>query len=159
MRQFSRALGVAGLAAAAFACVGTAQAEEIVITVTRVKALDKIDAASKADFLARVTIGGVPLTTDVVRNQDDIKPNWVIKKAVGPGVHDVKIELLDKDITRNDFVDINRVSKKRDLDFKVDTAKCRVTGFSSRYSCKDTITRSGNEPKKAEISFTVNVTK
>jgi hypothetical protein len=159
MRQVSKAL-VMGVAALAMSAAGTTvQAEEIIINITRVKALDKIDAVSKADFLARVTIGGVPLLTEVVKNQDDIKPNWVIKKAVGPGVHDVKIELLDKDVTKNDFIDINRVAKKRDLDFKVDTAKCRITGFSSGYACKDSITRSGAEKKKAEITFTVNVTK
>jgi hypothetical protein len=125
-----------------------------------VKALDKFDGpvGSKADFMARVTISGTVFSTKPVREQDEIKPNWVITKPVGHGRHDVKLEILDSDVTNPpDPIDVNRVDKKRDLDFTVDTRACRIEGFATTYRCRATITRAGAERKKAEVSFTVNV--
>lgn len=134
-----------------------AQAQEIIVNIARVRALDVIDKLSKADFLARVTIDGEAFTTPAVRNQDDIRPNWTLRKRVSPGVHNIKIEILDKDVSKNDLIDINRINGKRDLDFQVDTRNCIVTGFQQAYRCRSVIQRGGNEAKKAEITFTVDV--
>jgi hypothetical protein len=144
-------LGGGLLAAVSLATASQAQAQthEIVVTITRVRALDKYDGpvGSKADFFARVTI-----------SEDDIRPNWVVTKPVGHGRHDVKLEILDSDVTNPpDPIDVNRVDKKRDLDFTVDTRACRIEGFATTYRCRTTITRAGAERKKAEVSFTVNV--
>lgn len=150
---------VAGLAftLAPFATSNAATAEEIIVTITHVKALDKIDALSKADFMARVTIGGERLTTDAVKNLDNIRPNWVIRKRVSEGTHDVKLEILDKDVSKNDLIDINKVANKRDLDFKVNTRNCNISGFSGGYSCGDSIKRAGEENRRAEVTFKVEV--
>jgi hypothetical protein len=55
------------------------------------------------------------------------------------------------------LVDINRLPAKRDLDFEVDTRNCTVHGFAETYSCRKIISRSGDERRKAEIQFTVDV--
>jgi hypothetical protein len=134
-----------------------ARADEIVVNITRVKALDKFDELSKADMLARVTIAGEAFTTAVTKDQDDIRPNWVIRKNVPPGVHDVKVEILDKDVTKNELVDINRLNNRRDINFQVNTQNCQVTGFAQSYRCGSAIVRAGNERKKAAITFKVDV--
>ncbi len=134
-----------------------AKADEIVVNITHVKALDKFDALSKADMLARVTIAGETFTTAFIKDQDDIRPNWIIRKSVSPGVHDVKIEILDKDVSKNEPVDINRLDNKRDLDFQVNTRNCQISGFTQSYRCRSAIVRAGNEKRKAAITFKVEV--
>ncbi len=163
VRQLSiRALSITALAAATlpFAAITShsAVAQEIVVTINRVRALDVIDAASKADFLARVTIAGQSFTVPAIRNQDDIQPtDWVFRHKVRPGNHPVKIEIVDKDLSRNDVIDINRAVNKRDLDIGVNTRLCLVTGLSESHRCGARIVRAGTERKKAEITFTIDV--
>ena len=155
-RRLSAALVALPLALTSLAS-SQAQADEISINITRVKALDKIDELSKADFLARVTIAGEVILTPFIKNQDDVRPNWVVKKTVPPGVHKVKVEILDKDVTKNDLIDINRLDNKRDLDFEVNTRNCQITGFQQTYRCRSAIVRAGNEKKKAALTFKVDV--
>lgn len=157
-----RSIALAAVMAAlpfAAAMPTTARADVIVISIGQVQALDKIDALSKADFLARVTIAGETFVTPVIRNQDNIYPNWSVRKTVAPGIYDIKLEILDKDVTKNDYVDINARDNKRDLDFQVDTRRCRVLGFAQPYRCGSPIARRGNERKKAEVTFAVDVTR
>ena len=140
---------------------GLASAEtankELTIKVSKIKLLDKVDELSKGDLFARVTIDGEVQSSPVVKGSNEIKPGWKLSKKVTSGDHNVKLELVDKDVTQDDTIDINRVDKKRDLDFTVNTRSCRVSGFASTYSCGSTIARTGAEPKKAEISFSVSV--
>jgi hypothetical protein len=132
---------------------------EIVVTISHVKALDKFDEFSNGDMYGRVTIDGKVQKTPVIKGDKEVKPNWTISQAVSPGKHDVKVEILDKDVTVDDPIDINRVDKKRDLDFTVNTKTCKIEGFSSTYSCGKSISREGAEPKKADITFKVSVKK
>lgn len=153
---------VLGLAVAAGIAAGAglpsaAEAEEIVVRISRVKALGKIDEASQADFYAQVIISGEQFKTDQVKDRDDIRPNWLFTKKVAPGQHDVKITILDKDVTRDDPIDINRIANKRDIDFTVDTRNCRIGGFAQPYKCGTAIIRAGSEKKRAEITFSVDV--
>jgi C2 domain len=149
------------LAVAAFAPQSQAASanQELTIKITNVRLLDKVDELSKGDLYARVVIDGEVQKTLVVKGENVIKPDWKISKKVSRGEHKVKIELDDKDVTQDDMIDINRVDKKRDLDFTVNTKSCRVNGFSSTYKCGSSITRAGTEDKKAEITFTVTVKK
>ncbi len=156
------ALVAAGLTSAvASAHLSTAnaqQGDEVVITITSVKAVDKEDIFGRADFYAKITLAGDTITTPFVRQADSIRPNWMLSKRVPRGTHDIKIELLDKDpLKPDDKIDINRVGNKRDLDFKINTGNCRVIGFADPYKCGDNIVRAGKERKKAEIEFNVIV--
>lgn len=133
---------------------------EIVITVTKVKPLDKADELSEGDFFARATINGVASAIEKpVSTKGTFKPNWKLSQKVADGVIKVKLELIDKDVTADDPIDINKVASKRDLDFTVDTKSCKIEGFSQTFKCGSVITRAGAENKKAEISFTVSVKK
>lgn len=152
------ALAVAsGLAVVASPLLAQSKQKEIVITVKSIKAIDKLDAFSKADFFARVRIAGQTIDSPIAKQAEQATPNWEIKKTVPAGRHSVQLEIFDKDLTKVEAIDINRIDKKRDLDFTVDTRTCRIAGFANGYRCGDTITRAGNERKKAEISFTVDV--
>lgn len=158
-RTFVRHALMGSLAMAGFTALApiAASADEITVTILRVSALDRDDALSRPDFLARVTIAGEAFVTKPILNQTDIQPtDWVFRKTVSAGSHEVKVEILDKDITKNDFVDINRIDNKRDLDFTVNTRRCTVTGFSPSYRCGNRIVRAGGERKKAEITFRVD---
>ncbi len=136
---------------------GTAHADHtITVKILSVEALDKVDELSGADFYARVTIAGETQKTSIVKGED-IKPGWSISKTVRPGRHDVKLELIDKDVAQDDPVDINRIDAKRDLDFNVNTRNCRIEGFAVPYRCGRTISRAGGEKKKADIAFEVTV--
>lgn len=142
---------------------GTAKAapkgHEVTVTIKRVRALDKIDQLSKPDFLARVTIAGRPQTVPRVREGEDISPNWRFTESVPPGRHAVRIEIFDKDLSKNEPIDINRLPNKRMQDFVVDTRSCRIQGFAGSPRCGTDIVRGGDEPKKAEVTFDVTVRK
>jgi len=157
LRTASAAAGALAMVAAAVAgAPSSANAAEIVITVKRVKALDKADELSAGDFFARVTVGGKHAFSPVVSNEE-FSPNWKLTLPAKAGVNDVNLALIDKDVAVDDPIDINRVDNKRDLDFTVNTRTCRIEGFSETYKCGQTITRAGGENKKANISFTVEV--
>ncbi len=158
---------VAALALPAILVSGVALAQskgkkdEITITITRIKALDRIDVGGgNPDFFARATIAGEAIKSPVVKQQTESKPDWKLTKVVPRGKTDIKLELLDKDVLNpDDLIDINRVDKKRLLEFTVDTSSCRVAGFSNGYRCGSKISRAGLEKKKAEIDFVVSVKK
>lgn len=159
-RQF-KALPVfifALVAGTAFAASDRAAAAEITITVTSVKGLDKVDELSGGDYFARMTIDGDAQNSPVVKDVE-FKPDWKLTKSVSAGKHDVKLELIDKDVAEDDPVDINRLPNKRSLEFSVDTKSCKIEGFSSTYRCGKAITRVGGENKKAAITFKVTVKK
>ena len=153
------ALGIAGSMAAAPAAF--ARDVELVITISQITALDPADVwlAGPDDFYARVTIDGQQFTTPIKRQQNQATPNWKVSKVVSSRKTKVRLEIFDKDIGKaDDKIDINRVtSPKRDLDFTVDTRRCRVLEFSDPFRCGDSIRRAGNEPKKAEVVFNVDV--
>jgi hypothetical protein len=71
----------------------------------------------------------------------------------------VTLEIFDRDVTKNEPVDINRVANKRKLDFTIDTRNCRISGLTGVRSCRATIVRAGTEPKSAEVTFSVDVRK
>lgn len=153
---------------AAIAAIGSsmalatgASAADITITVTKFHALDKADELSRGDFFARMTIDGQSVVTPTISDQAEVKPkDWTLTKSVTSGGKvKVKLELIDKDLSVDDPIDINRMKNKRDLDFVVDVDSCHVEGFSEGYSCGKTITRAGSENKKASISFKVDVKK
>ena len=150
-------LGVAVLGAPSPAAA--ASRADVTVTIISLKALDKMDDFSQGDFYARITIDGDIQNTAVVKQDVDIKPNWKITKKVNAGDVKVKIEILDKDVSKDDPIDVNRVANKRDLDFTINTKSCRIEGFSSTYRCDTTIKRAGQEAKKAELAFKVSVNK
>ena len=154
-RRGLTSLAAAGLFATAMPVL--AQAADVTIRITHVKALDVIDNASPADFLAVISVGGEkPCTTPLIKDQNEIRPkDWVCTFKVPAGIHDVKVRLADKDVAVSDPVDINRLPGKRDLDFKINTQTCVISGFAQTYTCGARITRSGDEKKKAQITFVV----
>ncbi len=157
----------AGALAGAFAAMviaGATQsaiADEVIITIESIQAIDRIDpGGGQADFFARVTINGEVFRTPAIRKADVVRPNWVISKRVRPGTHTVKLEILDRDVlSKDDAIDINRIDGKRDLDFRVRTRNCVVLDFAEPYRCSGrgvSITRAGREKKSAEVRFNVN---
>lgn len=142
------------------AVAAPAMAAEIIVTIDRVAAIDRIDpGGGQADFYAQVTIAGEVFKTERIRRADVITPKWVVRKRVrSGGIYPVKIQILDKDVlNKDDAIDINRVDNKRDLDFRVRTKNCRVLDFSPTYACGTPIVRTGLEKKAAELTFHVRV--
>lgn len=132
---------------------------EVQVTIHRLVALDKGDAFSSEDFYARVTIGSQVFKSERVRHQDAINPNWKFSAVVPNQRTDIKIEVFDKDLAKDDQIDINRVDPKRDLDFVFNPRNCRLEGFSEAYRCGDDVTRAGGERKRAEMTFMVTLNK
>jgi hypothetical protein len=154
------------LAAAATGLAATSHAaptHSISVRIDQVRPIDKFDELSRGDLFARVTIAGETTTTPVKKQTTSrgkiINTNWVISRDVAPGTHPIKIELIDKDLTEDDIIDINRLGNRRILEFTVDTQRCRVEGFATTYRCKSRIVRAGRERKAAEVFFTVDVKK
>jgi hypothetical protein len=141
------------------ATTAAAKDPEVIIKITRVRALDQADAFSKGDFYARVTINGETLKSPVVKQEASITPDWILSKKVKAGIVKVNLAVMDKDVSVDDPIDINRVDNKRDLDFTINTKTCKVEGFSSTYKCGQKITRAGKEKKEAEVTFIVMVKK
>lgn len=157
-KSFACAAAVAA-AAVTFAAPSTADAAEIVVTVKKFHALDKADELSAGDFFARLRINAKAAFSPELTGQSEFTPNWKLTLPAKSGKNDVNLSLIDKDVSVDDPIDINRLPNKRDLDFTVDTRSCRIEGFAETYKCGQTITRAGEEKKKASISFTVDVTK
>lgn len=157
------AVAIAASAASVFAATSAVAQSRgdrtITVTVDHVRAIDSIDAFSKADFFARLTINGVAVETQPIKQQADIAPNWKLSHKVPNGRHDVTLEIFDKDLTKIEAIDINRVDNKRKLDFTVDTRSCSVSGLTGISRCGQKITRAGGERKKAEVTFSVNVSR
>ena len=118
------AIGCAPLAAAL--ALGTpawagSPTHQIVLNVQQVKALDKFDELSLGDIYARITIAGTAQSTPILKQEAAVgqvlKLNWQIIQNVGPGVHPVKVELIDKDLSQDDVIDINRLPNRRVLEF------------------------------------------
>jgi hypothetical protein len=159
-----RTRSIAGAALMTLICGAAvpAVADEIIVTVESVQALDRIDPGGiGADFFAQVTIGGTVFRSPVIRRAAVIRPDWTFSKRVRPGTHSVRLELFDKDaLSKNDQIDINRLDGKYHLDFRVKTYPCTVLDFAEPYACRGgavTITRAGRENKSAEIRFSVQV--
>lgn len=158
------AKSIAGAALMAMVCgaaAAPAAADQIIITVESLQALDRIDpGGGQADFYAQVTIDGTVYRSPRIRRADVVRPNWTFSKRVRPGTYQVKLEIFDKDVfSKDDQIDINRLDGKRDLDFRVRTRPCSVLDFAEPYVCRGrsvTITRAGRERKSAEIRFTVD---
>jgi hypothetical protein len=135
----------------------------ITVKIDQIRPLDKFDELSRGDLFARVTIAGETTTTPVKRQTSargvTINTDWVIRRDVAPGAHPIKIELIDKDLSEDDIIDINRIDSRRVLEFTVDTQRCRVEGFATAYRCKSRINRAGREKKAAEVFFTIDVKK
>lgn len=147
------ALGFAFLAPAP----AVAQSREITVTITKFHALDKADELSSGDFFARIQVDGKAAFSPVLTGQDEFAPNWKLTLPAKSGVIKVNLALIDKDVSVDDPIDINRLPNKRDLDFTVDTRTGRIGGFAETYKTGQTITRVGTENKKASISFKVEV--
>jgi hypothetical protein len=150
----------AALAFSAVALSGApsgAEAAEITITVTKFHALDRADELSSGDFFGRMTIDGKAAFSPVLTGETVFTPDWKLTLPAKSGVNKVNLSLIDKDLSVDDPIDINKVEKKRDLDFTVNTRTGKIEGFSKAYKVGDTITRAGTETKKAEISFIVTV--
>ncbi len=153
------ALPLSILALGTTATTAAAKDPEVIIKITRVRALDQADAFSKGDFYAKVNIGGETISTPPVKQESSINPNWVVSRKVKAGVVKVNIGVFDKDVSVDDPIDINRVDNKKDLDFTINTKTCKIEGFSSTYKCGAKISRAGKEKKAAEITFIVTVKK
>lgn len=136
-----------------------AASHEITVTVTRFQALDKADELSAGDFFARIRVGGKAAFSPVLSGQEEFKPNWKLTLPIAAGKQSVNLALIDKDVSIDDPIDINRLPNKRDLDFTVDTRTGRIEGFAESYKVGQVITRAGTERKKASISFKVDVKK
>jgi hypothetical protein len=147
----------------ATATSNAASTHNISVRIYQVRPIDKFDELSRGDLFARVTIAGETTTTPVKKQTTSrgkiINTDWVIKRDVAPGMHPIKIELIDKDVSEDDIIDINRLDNRRVLEFTVDTQRCRVEGFATTYKCKSRIARTGREKKAAEIYFTIDVKK
>jgi hypothetical protein len=153
------ALPLSTLALGTTATTAAAKDPEVIIKVTRLRALDQADAFSKGDFYAKVTINGEAVSTPPVKQEQSITPDWIVSKKVKAGVVKVNLAVFDKDVSVDDPIDINRLDNKRDLDFTVNTKTCKIEGFSSTYKCGAKITRAGKEKKDAEVTFIVTVKK
>lgn len=149
---FASALALAPAGAAA-------QSHEITITVTRFQALDKADELSSGDFFARMRVEGKAAFSPVLTGQNEFTPNWKLTLPISAGKQNVNLALIDKDVSVDDPIDINRLPNKRDLDFVVDTRTGRIEGFAEPYKVGQVITRAGGERKKASISFKVGLNK
>ncbi|WP_295559523.1 hypothetical protein [uncultured Hyphomicrobium sp.] len=156
-RVFVRATAALAAGATMVLAAGQAAAEEIVVTITEFHALDRADDLSSGDFFARIRIDGKAAFSPVLTGEKVFKPNWKLTLPAKSGVNEVNLSLIDKDLTVDDPIDINRVANKRDLDFTVNTKTGKIEGFSKTYKTGQLITRTGSEKKKAAISFKVEV--
>lgn len=132
----------------------TAPPLAVVVTVAAIKPLDA--AFDPAATQARITIAGD--IQDVTQSGPPEAPTWTARKIVGGGRIAIRLHLFDGP-SDDRPIDFNRAADRRHHDFIVDTATCRILGFSGTPSCGEAIVRAGTKPRRAEVTLTVGVTR
>ena len=160
MARMARASSIAVLAMTTAFVIPSASAQTVQITVRieRIVALDPADYGGPADFFARLTIDGVQYQTPIIWENNDISPNWEYPHLVsGAGVRRIGIEVLDKDFSYDDLIDVSPVVGKRTLDLIINTSAlpCRVTGDVAG-RCDSSLTTEGAELGRASLRFSIN---
>ena len=101
--------------------------------VAQTNNLDKVDAlgSDKADFFARVWINGREMGKTKTVSTDDGPTDWMWSAQTGRRYINIRIRLMDDDgglENKDDHVDINPMSRKKDLDLVYDTETGQITG-------------------------------
>jgi hypothetical protein len=141
----------------------TAQNAEVRVTIMRVKNIQGGDVLSKPDYFAKVTIAEETFTSQHIQDKDDISPNWIFTKSAPIGFTGqipIVIAIFDKDVTKDDPVDVSPAPDRRELRMNVNAIACTIAGDVTA-RCGTAIVTAGNVSVKprAELTFTVEVRK
>jgi hypothetical protein len=154
--------GVALVAAvASVASIAPAQSRNVTVTIHRVRQIDDLDKPTpgitkdRADFYCQIWINGKMFTSKVM-SEDDGRPYWTFS-APASGTANIRIKICEDDggLERDDdFVDVNRRYKKKDLNFRV-TAGGRISGDVSGRRGQMIRSRGRGDSSQGEVWFTV----
>lgn len=150
------------LTVAALPAISTVKQDRVTVIVHRVKQLNNLDSDlplehDDADFYALIWIDGQQFRTKNF-SEDDGRPYWTITGFTNKRRVPVRIQLMDDDgglENKDDHVDINPWSNKKDLSFTFDTRTRRIVGDVNGRAGKFLSSQGGDEAMKGRIWFTV----
>lgn len=136
------------------------QAGRPYLSVQYLHAIDNLDAgdalgANRADFFAIVIVNGITYKTEIM-SKDKGNPKWIIPMDRNKRYSKVHFALMDEDgglEGKDDHVDINRRTGKKDLIFTFDKSTGRVTGDVSGRMNRSISSTGAGDDDKGEITF------
>ena len=136
----------------------------VTVTVHRVAQIDNLDTDSfistdRADFYAQVTIDGHREQSRVVRERDDVSPEWSFSRAVSENTVTITIRLFDEDgglSGPDDECDINSLSRRTELNLTYDLLPGRISGDASGVRGSRIIAIGNGDTNRARLWFTVD---
>ncbi|MEM9091047.1 MAG: hypothetical protein AAGC93_20170 [Cyanobacteria bacterium P01_F01_bin.53] len=140
------------------------------IRMHRITALDDFETwrrggSGEADFYYKVSIDGIPFTSEVFDEDDDrefrgtgrFAERRIQKVDIGKRIIPFSVSLFEKDFRNDDHADINPSSALKDLALNYDTLTGEISGQGISVQKEgQKITVQGNSGPKARITFEVN---
>ena len=163
----SKTLALAALCAALPAVSAAplvSREETITVVVHRIAAIINFDGdflkKDRADFYAKVSIGGYWVKSPIWHGQDDARPSWAATEyGLGTNVP-ITIQVMDEDGAfedKDDHADINADEGVKDLQLWYNTATGRITGdVQGRKGQKLHSRGGGKDSDKAQIWFSIS---
>jgi len=140
------------------------QDNTVTVVINRVRAISNFDGdfikKDRADFYAKVSIGGYWVKSPIWHGQDDARPSWAaVENGLGR-VLTITIQVMDEDGSfedTDDHADINPETGVKDLHLWYDTQTGRIWGdVSGRKGEKLTSRGANSDSDKAEIWFSIS---
>lgn len=154
---------IAAIALSAGAGAGK-QDSVVTVVVQRIRAISNFDKdilkKDRADFYAKVSIGGYWQKSPVWYGQDDARPSWAASETGMGKVVSIVIQVMDEDGAfedKDDHADINPAESVKDIQIWYNTETGRIWGdVVGRKGEKLTSRGAGKDSDKAEIWFMVS---
>lgn len=150
------------LAASVLGIQAGGQKKYATVTIYRVAEVDNLDhdlpwRDDRADFYAQIWIDGHYHKTRVMAKNDG-KPYWTFTAPVNSSTANIRIKLLDDDgglERKDDYVDINPMNNKKDLDLKVNINNGRILGDAAGQKGQTLFCAGGGDSSKGQIWFAI----
>jgi hypothetical protein len=158
------ALGVAALCLSGTPIAANSQDGTVTVVIHRIKAISNFDGdflkKDRADFYAKVSIGGYWQNSPVWHGQDDARPAWAGVETGMGRVVPILIRVMDEDGAfedKDDMADINPTIGVKELQLWYDTQSGRIWGDAQGRKGQKIHSRGGgSDSDKAEIWFSIS---
>lgn len=135
----------------------------VTVVIHRIRAVSNFDGdflkKDRADFYARVSVGGRSVKSPVWYGQDDARPNWAAMETGTGNLVPITIRVMDEDggfERKDDHADINEVEGFKDLTLWYNVRTGRISGDVTGWKGDELYARgAGSDSDKAEIWFSI----
>lgn len=136
----------------------------ITVSIVRLAQIDNLDKGDwmkkdQADFYANVKIGNGMMQKSVNHSDDDGHPGWNFRGSATNRFVRIRIKIDDDDgglERKDDYVDVNSRSGKKDLNLVLDTLTGRISGDVSGRRGQMLYSQGAGDSDRAKIWFKIS---